>query len=166
MITIERTVPAPEELINPMIGVPEGSDLSLDLMAESVIEGVLLSGTVDMDLQGSCSRCLEPMTAELQVDVQELFRHEDLDRQAHDEELPTFDHNLIDLEPTLRDAIVLALPLAPICSEDCLGLCPECGIRLADQVEHEHDQTDPRWAALAGFAEQDRGESHGTKEED
>ena len=56
--------------------------------------------------------------------------------------------DLIDLEPALRDAVVLALPLQPLCRDDCPGLCPECGARLADDPGHAHDAVDPRWAAL------------------
>ncbi len=148
MMTIRRTAPASAELVNPMIGIPEGSDLAVDVMAESVIEGVLITGTVVAQLQGSCSRCLEPVSAPLTIDVQELFQYDDGDDEEQYEELPKFDGKLIDLEPTIRDAAVLALPLAPVCDEECQGLCSQCGDRLADDPGHKHDQTDPRWAAL------------------
>ena len=155
MMTIRRSAPAPADLVNPMIGIPEGSDLAIDVMAESVIEGVLITGTVDAQLQGSCSRCLDPVTEPLTIDVQELFQYDDGDDDEHDEELPTFDGDLIDLEPTIRDAVVLALPLAPVCDEDCQGLCSECGTRLADDPGHQHDQIDPRWAALGTLFTED-----------
>ena len=155
MMTIRRDVPAPADLVNPMIGIPAGSDLAVDVMAESVIEGVLVSGTVQGNAQGSCSRCLEPVTAPLTVDVQELFQDADLEGVDQDEELPTFENDLIDLEPTVRDAVVLALPLAPVCDEDCQGLCSECGARIADDPGHHHDQTDPRWAALGTLFTED-----------
>lgn len=148
MMTIRRTAPAPADLVNPMIGIPAGSDLAVDVMAESVIEGVLITGTVQGVAQGSCSRCLEPVSETLTVDVQELFQYADVDEADRDEELPTFQDDLIDLEPTIRDAVVLALPLAPVCDEDCEGLCSECGVPLADNPGHHHDQTDPRWAVL------------------
>ncbi len=58
-----------------------------------------------------------------------------------------------DLEPALRDAVVLALPLAPLCTDDCPGLCVECGGRRADLApDHGHETLDPRWAALRGRA--------------
>ena len=149
MMTIRRDVPAPADLVNPMIGIPAGSDLAVDVMAESVIEGVLISGTVHGKAQGSCSRCLEPIAVPLMVEVQELFQYADREGADQDEELPTFEDDLIDLEPTIRDAVVLALPLAPVCAEDCQGLCSECGVVIADNPGHHHDQTDPRWAALS-----------------
>ena len=58
---------------------------------------------------------------------------------------------MIDLEPAIRDAVVLALPLAPLCQPDCPGLCAVCGVRLADEPDHAHDEVDARWAALAGL---------------
>ncbi len=63
--------------------------------------------------------------------------------------------DLIDLQPTLRDAVELDLPLAPLCSEDCLGLCPDCGVRLEDDPQHAHDTSDPRWAALDALVDPD-----------
>ena len=131
-----------------MIGIPAGSDLAVDVMAESVIEGVLISGTVHGKAQGSCSRCLEPITVPLMVEVQELF-------QYADREVPTKTKNfrrsrtIIDLEPTIRDAVVLAPPLHQCVRRGLPGIVPECGVVIADNPGHHHDQTDPRWAALS-----------------
>jgi uncharacterized protein len=60
--------------------------------------------------------------------------------------------DFFDLEPVLRDAVVLALPLQPVCREDCLGLCSECGALLNEDPDHHHDAADPRWAALQGLS--------------
>jgi len=166
MMTFDRQALAPVELSNPMIGIPVGSDLALDLMAESVVEGVWISGDIAATAQGSCSRCLEPVSTPLVVDIAELFRYADLDNEVDDDEIPTFEHDLIDLEPTLRDAVVLALPLAPVCGEDCLGLCSQCGFELKNDPNHQHDQTDPRWAALGKmFTDDSPAQSRESKEE-
>lgn len=167
MMTFDRQAPAPVELANPMIGIPVGSDLTLDLMAESVVEGVLVSGDITATAQGLCSRCLEPVSIPLEVDIQELFRYADQDDEFNeDDEIPTFEQDLIDLEPTLRDAVVLALPLAPVCGEDCLGLCSQCGFELKNDPNHQHDQTDPRWAALGKmFTDDSPAQSRESKEE-
>lgn len=149
MMRIQRTAPAPMDLENPMIGIPVDADLDLDLMAESVIEGVLISGTVSAQAVGSCSRCLTPISEPIEVSIQELFRHADLAADDPDDDLPTFEEDLIDLEPTLRDAVVLSLPLAPVCDPDCPGLCTQCGVQLKDNPGHHHTQTDPRWDALS-----------------
>ncbi|MFI0353976.1 YceD family protein [Actinomadura sp. 9N407] len=148
------SVPAPENLGGEMVGVPEGASVELDLRLESVLEGVLVTGTARVPLEGECSRCLDPIASTFEADFQELFVYPDTRSggNADDDELRLED-DLIDLEPVLRDAVVLALPLSPLCRDDCPGLCPECGVRLADaEPDHGHAVADPRWAALQDLA--------------
>jgi uncharacterized protein len=153
MRTVSRTVPAPAGLRGELVGVPDGSDLVLDLRLESVSEGVLVSGTAQVALSGECARCLEPLTEGLEVDVQQLYVYPGHENEADDDEIGRLVDDYIDLEPLLRDAVVLALPLAPVCRDDCPGLCPDCGARLADVgPDHGHDQVDPRWAALRAMS--------------
>jgi uncharacterized protein len=136
-----------------LVGVPDGSDLVLDLRLESVSEGVLVSGTAQVALSGECARCLEPLTESLEVDVQQLFVYPGHENEADDDEIGRLVDDYIDLEPLLRDAVVLALPLAPVCRDDCPGLCPDCGARLAEVgPDHGHDEVDPRWAALRAMS--------------
>ena len=114
-------------------------------------EGVYVSGTVSAPLAGECSRCLEELTDHLTVDIGELFAypHSVTDETTDDDELPRVVADHVDVEQTVRDAVVLALPLAPLCTDDCAGLCPDCGERRADlPPDHGHDTMDPRWAAL------------------
>jgi uncharacterized protein len=147
MRTLRLSVPAPERLGGELIGVPAGAGVDLDLRLESVMEGVLVSGTATAPLTGECGRCLEPVSDTLTVDLQELFAYTDSDDQ--DEDVSRMEGDLLDLEPALRDAVVLALPLTPLCREDCSGLCVDCGERLDDlPADHGHDAPDPRWAAL------------------
>lgn len=156
MRTLQRTVPAPADLGTEVIRVPEGSDLELDLRLEAVMEGVLVSGTARGRAAGECVRCLDDLERQLEVDVQELFCYPDTRSSAQaaqeglDEEEDRYEleGDLLDLEPVVRDAVVLALPFKPVCSPDCPGLCSECGARLADDPGHQHDNVDPRWAAL------------------
>jgi uncharacterized protein len=150
---IQRTVPAPEDLGTAVIGIPEGSDIDLDLQLESVMEGVYITGTATVRAVGECSRCLDPMVREDVIGLQELYRYPGDEFGDVEDELPELEDDLLDLEPTLRDSVVLSLPLAPVCREDCPGLCPQCGERLADDPQHQHDLIDPRWAALQGLAE-------------
>ena len=137
--------------------MPAGGDLDLDLRLESVMEGVLVSGQVTATVTGECSRCLEPVSEELQVRLQELYAYEGKGAEAagdDDEDESRMEGDFLDLEPALRDAVVLALPLTPLCDEDCSGLCVDCGERLDDLPEdHTHDATDPRWAALRGLTD-------------
>jgi uncharacterized protein len=157
MKRLRRSVPAPADLgLGGVVGVPEGADLELDLRLESVMEGVLVSGTARAPLAGECVRCLDPVDSDVDVDLQELYVYRDhaLDEGAgadvEDAELQV-EGDLVDLEPAVRDAVVLALPQTPLCRDDCPGLCPQCGARLADDPQHTHDTTDPRWAALTGL---------------
>jgi uncharacterized protein len=152
---VSRTVQAPADLGIEVLGVPEGSPVELDLRLEAVMEGVLVTGTARAALEGECARCLEPISDEVEVRFQELFVYDDLDVDPDEElEVSTLQKDLVDLEPLLRDAVVLALPFQPLCRDDCPGLCPECGARLADDPDHGHDEpVDPRWAALSALAE-------------
>jgi uncharacterized protein len=149
MRTMSRTVPAPAELGFDFIGVAQGSDLMLDFRLESVSEGVLVSGTARAELTGECARCLDPLTSPLEVEFQQLYVYPGNEIDDEDDETGRLIDELADLEPVVRDAVVLALPLAPLCQEDCAGLCPECGARRADVgSDHRHEIEDSRWAAL------------------
>jgi uncharacterized protein len=122
-----RTALAPADLAVELASVPEGSELALDVQLEGVAEGVLVTVTVQGPLAGECARCLEPVSSRIQVTFRELFGYE-----ASEEGGYLLHGDLLDLEPALRDALVLELPLAPLCTDDCAGLCVECGVRLAD----------------------------------
>ncbi|MEO6203962.1 MAG: YceD family protein [Mycobacteriales bacterium] len=151
MRTLQFPAPAPDDLGVELIGVPSGSDVVLDLRLESVMEGVLVSGTATAALAGECGRCLEPVQDTLVVRLQELFAYPEsaTEATAGDDETAVMEGDLLDLEPALRDAVVLSLPLTPLCQPDCAGLCATCGERLDDLPEdHQHDATDTRWAAL------------------
>ncbi len=150
MVEVVRTVPAPSGLGLDVVGVPEGDLVELELRLESVVEGLLVSGTARARASGECVRCLDPVQIELELDVQELFAYPDA-ASADADEIAQVEDELVDFRPVLRDAVVLALPLQPVCREGCLGLCATCGARLNDDPEHQHDQVDPRWAALGDF---------------
>lgn len=157
MRTVRFPAPAPDALGGELIGVPAGSEIDLDLRLESVMAGVLVSGTAAVQLAGECGRCLATVDDTLTVDLQELFAYSEstTDETAYDmadEETARMEGDLLDLEPALRDAVVLALPLTPLCREDCSGLCAECGERLDDLPhDHAHEAPDARWSALQGL---------------
>jgi uncharacterized protein len=149
MLNRELTVAAPADLGSEVISVVEGSDMHLTVRLEAVIEGVLVTGELDAQAQGECSRCLAEISEPVSVDFQELFEYPDEDNKNEDSLL--LDGDLFDLEPVVRDAVVLSLPLAPLCSPDCLGLCTECGFELNNDPDHQHDIVDARWQALSGL---------------
>ncbi|MFR9795786.1 YceD family protein [Streptomyces sp. MS06] len=162
---LTRTIDAPRDLgIQDVIGVPQGSPVELDLRLESVMEGVLVTGTARARAEGECVRCLEPLQLDVEAEFQELFSYPDADDRGRviadagddaedDEGRLLLEDGMFDLEPLLRDAVVLALPMQPVCREDCPGLCSQCGARLADDPDHHHDAADIRWAALQGLAD-------------
>ncbi|GAB2784393.1 YceD family protein [Amycolatopsis magusensis] len=149
---VQRDVEVTKPLGVPdVIVVPEGAKVALDLLLESVVEGVLVTGTATAPVTGHCSRCLDPISDEVEVDLTELYAypHSTTEETTDEDEIMRLVDDRIDLEPAVRDAVVLALPLAPLCTEDCAGLCSGCGVKWADlEPGHGHETIDPRWAAL------------------
>ncbi|MCU1508061.1 MAG: hypothetical protein JWQ12_326 [Glaciihabitans sp.] len=143
----ELDIVVPEGFGNAVVGLKAGSTVHADARLESLHDGILVSGEVEAVADGECVRCLIDIRVPVEVEFQELFAYsfdEAFDYQVHEEH--------IDLEPVIRDAVVLSLPFQPVCQEDCLGLCPQCGVRLLDNPGHEHEAAiDPRWAGLAGL---------------
>ncbi|HEU4757471.1 MAG TPA: DUF177 domain-containing protein [Agromyces sp.] len=147
-------VPSPEQFGEGLVAVREGSELEIDVRLESVHEGILATAEVDAIAEGECGRCLIDIALPVRVEFQELFAYHS--GEAFEYEVQD-DH--VDLEPLIRDAVVLALPFQPVCRPDCPGLDPETGLRLAEHPELvTREQSDPRWAALAGLrASEDEG---------
>jgi uncharacterized protein len=130
--------------------VPADADITADALLDSVDGGIEVTATVSAPWRGECRRCLKPVEGKLRCTVREVYRPRG-GQVGPDSDEDTYelqpDH--LDLEPLVRDALLLELPLAPLCREDCLGLCPTCG---ADRNEGSCDcpspSGDPRWAAL------------------
>ena len=159
MERLQRTVEAPADFGTDVIAVPQGAPIELELRLESVVEGVLVTGSARATATGACVRCLDPVSHEVVGHFQELFAY--AERAAHHREVgadddETEEHvlegDLFDLEPVLVDTVVPALPFQPVCREDCPGLCSECGAHLADDPDHHHEVLDPRWAALSALS--------------
>ena len=125
--------------------VPKGQWLKLDVRLESVHEGILATGDVSTVAKTSCSRCLEDMNVDIDESFQELFVY-----GTPGEDEFGVNGDSIDLEQVVIDSVVLNLPFKPICSDDCLGLCAECGIKLSSAADHSHEApVDSRFSALA-----------------
>lgn len=149
----QRTIPAPAGLGTPVARVPPGTPVDLDVQFESVTEGVLATATADTRFDAECARCLTPVRQPVRVRCQELFTYERA--PGGDEDGYPLIGDLLDFEPALRDALVLALPLAPLCRRDCPGLCPDCGAVLAEEAPgHAHERADPRWEGLRAAVRQ------------
>ena len=150
MRELELDILLDEPLGTVLVTVPKGETLEIDLRLESVHEGILASGEVSTTAVAECSRCLDSLNLAVEVDFQELFAYsleEEDDLQVLEEQ--------IDLEQVVTDAVVLSLPFKPVCSEDCLGLCPECGVKMADNPDHAHEtKIDSRWSELEKLKEE------------
>ncbi|WP_278263813.1 DUF177 domain-containing protein [Nocardia sp. AG03] len=155
MRELRRTVTDHERLGLDLIAIPAEAAVELDLQLQAVSEGVLVTGTASGPTVGECSRCLEPFDDRVEIRLTELFAYPDstTEQTTEDDEVYRMEDDLIDLEPVILDAIGLELPLQPLCTPDCAGLCPECGVRMAIAgSDHGHEILDPRWAKLASFA--------------
>jgi uncharacterized protein len=149
MRRVQRSAAAPADWALELVRVPEGAEVELELRLEAVMEGVLVSGSVHAPLAAECGRCLEPVEATLVADVQELYAYDPADAG---DEVSVLVGDLLDLRDVLRDAVVLALPINPVCDDACEGLCVTCGERLAElPPDHAHDDLDPRWAKLSAL---------------
>ena len=138
---------APERMGEAVASVKQGAPVRIDLRLEGLHDGILVSAEIDTVASAECVRCLDPVVLPVEVEFQELFAYspdEAFDFVVRDDQL--------DLEPVVRDAVVLSLPFQPVCRPDCPGLDPLTGERLPDGFVPEIDEVpDPRWAALENF---------------
>jgi uncharacterized protein len=147
-----------------LVRVPAGTPVVIAARFESVMDGVLVTATIELPVAAECGRCLDPIDIALRVPIQELFSYVS---DPDDDDAPTLDGDILDLESVVRDAVVLELPMNPLCDPDCLGLCPACGARIAEiEPGHSHDEVDPRWSALALLKEQDEKSATQSKTEE
>jgi len=147
----------------PLIAVPEGDLIEVDARLESVTEGILLSAEIYAIAHGECIRCLDPVEVVIDRKIQELYRYEATNEKGRkkkrdDEEIDLDDveelqmeGDLMNLEIPIIDAIILTLPVNPLCSDECPGLCPDCGEKWDSLPEgHAHEVIDARWSGLEG----------------
>ena len=124
--------------------IDPATPVDVDLVLERVPEGIVVRGTLSGSWTSACSRCLEPVSGQIAVHVDELFETVPLEGETY-----LLEEDVIDLEPMVRDALLLELPLAPLCRPDCAGLCPTCGTNHnVAPCDCATDEPDPRWAAL------------------
>lgn len=150
---VDLDLSVPSDFDVPLVRVRE--PLNLTGVLESVVDGLLVRGTLAADVEVSCARCLEPVTDRVEADVTELYSDPATlgpeDRAALDDGYEITDAH-IDLDPLLRDALAPALPAKPLCRDDCAGLCVQCGANRNDTTcDCVDDTSDPRWSALEGL---------------
>ena len=140
----ELSVPAQGLSLGGDADVADGTPVVVDVLVESLSDGLTVNGEVRTTWTGTCRRCLGAASGPLVADVQELY-------QVHpsSDDAFAFDGEQLDLGPMVRELVLMELPAAPLCREDCAGICPTCGAdRNQAPCRCGEDATDPRWADL------------------
>ena len=127
--------------------VPAGAEAEVDVTLTAFEGGIEAVGTVTAPWEGVCRRCAEPVSGVLAITVHERFGDPAGGATVDEDFYPIVDDQ-IDLGPMVRDALVLELPMAPLCREDCAGLCPQCGANRNEGDCGCVAPRDPRWANL------------------
>ena len=125
--------------------VPEGADVVVDATLEAIEGAITVSGTVTAPWVGECRRCLEPVSGTVEPTLSEVFEPRPVEGETY-----PLEGDEVDLEPVVRDAVLLSLPLAPLCREDCAGPAPDefPAAPTAEDGDEGEATPDPRWAAL------------------
>lgn len=150
---LSLTEPAGDGIGTATVTVAPEQPVTVDVMLESVREGILVTGRARSVGQAECSRCLDPVEIDLDAELQDLYAWTADEAEVDElgERGPHLTGELLDLRPAVRDDLMLEMPIAPLCSADCPGLCAQCGAKLAENPQHAHETTDPRWAALSAL---------------
>jgi len=145
---VERTLVA-DGLGLTDVAIPDGAEITFTGELESIHEGVVLTGAADVPWTGECRRCLKELHGVATIDIREVY-----ETKPTDGETWPLDHDQVDLGPLLHDIALLALPLAPLCTDACMGPVPEVfpavveGDAVPGEAPEEAPAKDPRWAAL------------------
>jgi uncharacterized protein len=123
--------------------VPDDADIQVDATLESIEGAITVTGTVRVPWAAECRRCLDPVEGVATVELQEAFEVRPIDGETY-----PIDGDEVDLEPVVRDAALLNLPLTVLCRPDCEGPAPEALPVLVDGEASDEPVGDPRWAAL------------------
>ena len=144
---VEVVGPLPD-LVTSSAMVPDGAEVAARLTLESILDGALtVTGTVSAPWRGECRRCLRTVEGSVTADVREVYAPPHSAPSDDDDTYPLVG-DLVDLEPLTRDAVLLALPLAPLCDDDCAGPDPDDHPVRVEGEDREDAPVDPRWAAL------------------
>jgi uncharacterized protein len=137
----------------------DARDLKGTVKVTKLGEGVLVQGDVKAHVHVQCSRCLTDIDLPVDAQLEEQFRPtvdvetgRAVERKSYEEDDTAFDidpNHMMDLTEPVRQALLVAMDMRPLCREDCKGLCPECGANL-NEVDCGHEPTfeDARWAPL------------------
>lgn len=152
-----------DDLATVSVVVPEGAEVDARVTLSSYPGGVMATGRVSAPWQGECRRCGGVVSGAVEAEVRERYVIEGAGSEpgfgdAEDDDAYVLADDILDLEPLARDAVLLELPLAPLCQEDCRGLCPRCGANLNLDTCSCAPPADPRWSALDALRDGEGGD--------
>ena len=127
--------------------IVEGAEMTMDIVLQSASRSITLAGTASAPWSGLCSRCAVHVSGDLTVPVDELF----VEKVGEDDDVYRIVDDAIDVGPAGREALIVGLPLLPLCQPNCQGLCPSCGIDRNEASCSCAAPKDDRWAALDGL---------------
>ena len=158
---VDRDFPAPGGIGDSIVGVKEGEPIHVNGQFDSIIDGLIFTGTFTAPVTAVCARCDRDLSGDWSEQVTAFFPYEDADAgktKNEDVEIIAGEEESGDTYPLIDNGafanIVSALPLNPLCKPDCKGLCPQCGLDLNESPEHVHEVTDLRFADLEALKEQ------------
>jgi uncharacterized protein len=132
-----------EGLATELAAVPEEPPVGLEILLESVVEGIYVTGSVWGRMRLRCARCLTSFERDFRLEVAEIYAHEPEEADGY-----ALGDGVLDLAPMVRDAVLLEMPFAPLCRDDCRGLCERCGGNRNRDECSCGPRVDPRWAEL------------------
>lgn len=166
---VNHVFPAPSGIGDEIVGISEGAGVQVDGRFDSIIDGLIFTGTLTAPLHAVCARCDKNLDDDFSQDVTAFFPFDENAAQESDDDdvdiiagedeaedvYPLKDNgSFADLEALIRDTFVDAIPLQPLCKPDCKGLCSQCGVDLNEEPEHTHETTDIRFAGLEALKQQ------------
>lgn len=172
-LELDSIFPAPSGIGDEFYGVQEGSDIRVEGRFDSIIDGLVFTGTATATMTGECGRCLTDINRDESIDITTFMpyespaesvrfgsrssasRDEDViiagDEESSDITPLLGGGDFADIEALLRDGFAQSIPVTPLCKPDCRGLCPQCGMNLNEHPDHVHELADFRLADLADF---------------
>lgn len=132
--------------------------LHINLTVKPEGDLVVVDGTLEIDMELACSRCLEPTHTHSRIPFAEQFKpvSSDLKENSLDEDEESdiigVANDRLDLQLFVEEYVQLFMPFAPLCKPDCKGLCAQCGSNLNEnQCTCSNEKIDPRLASLQDF---------------
>ena len=148
---------------------PYGVSFDGDVRVEGEITNqggyMRLIATAEIPYSGTCARCLSDVNGVFTMPFERTVVTEGTLTEEQEEdnvdEYVILENGMLDIDDSVREALILSFPMRLLCDEDCPGLCPKCGKSLRDGTcGCSTKEIDPRWAVLADLKFDEDGEDN------